>query len=142
MTLAQIRARRPIRASTNWLPAPMTLPSSTEVAPRRITLGSSVTSGARSTSQSRYTVDGSRIVTEADRADDPAVVTSQPHELGEVELTGGRRRRDRVDPAAQPGGVKRVQAGVDLIGHQFVGRRVLGLDDRLDRPELASNDPS
>ena len=39
------------------------LPAPTDVAPRMTTLGSSVTSAARSTSQSRYTVDGSRIVT-------------------------------------------------------------------------------
>ena len=39
--------------STIWLPAPMTLPSPTDVAPRRMTFGSRVTSGASVTPQSR-----------------------------------------------------------------------------------------
>ena len=43
------RRPRPIVASMSWLPAPMTLPVPTLVAPRRITFGSSVTSAARST---------------------------------------------------------------------------------------------
>src|SRR6185503_11832000 len=46
-----------------WVSGPMTLPSPIDVAPRRITFGSRVTSAASVTSQSRYTVDGSRIVT-------------------------------------------------------------------------------
>ena len=53
MTLAQTRARAPIVLSTSWLPGPMTLPSPTDVGPRRMTFGSRVTSGARVTSQSR-----------------------------------------------------------------------------------------
>ena len=45
-TLAQTRQPAPIRLSITWLPAPMTLPSPTAVAPRRMTLGSSTTSRA------------------------------------------------------------------------------------------------
>ena len=44
--------RRSSRRSS-WLPAPITLPSPTVVAPRRMTFGSRVTSAPRSTVQSR-----------------------------------------------------------------------------------------
>src|SRR6266568_3937974 len=36
-------------------------------------------------------------------------------QLGQIELARGRRRRQRADPAAQPGGIERVQTRVDLV---------------------------
>ena len=47
---------------------------------------------------------------------------------------------ERPDPAAQPGGIEGVQAGVDLVARELVLGRVLGLDDRLDGAELAAHD--
>ncbi len=52
-TLAQTRTRSPTVESMSSLPGPMTLPVPMRVAPRRMTFGSMVTSGARSTAQSR-----------------------------------------------------------------------------------------
>ena len=48
----------------------------------------------------------------------------------------------RPDPAPQPGGVEGVEPGVDLVAGELVGRRVLRLDDALDRPELAADHPA
>ena len=53
MMLAQTRTPAPMVASMSWLPAPMTLPAPTVVAPRRMTFGSRVTSSPSSTVQSR-----------------------------------------------------------------------------------------
>ncbi len=50
---AHTRALAPTTLSMSWLPAPMTVPCPTEVEPRRMTLGSMVTSAARVTPQSR-----------------------------------------------------------------------------------------
>ena len=47
-------------------------------------------------------------------------------------------RAERVDPAAEPRGIKRVQASVDLVAlHVIVGRA--DLHDALDGPELAAD---
>ena len=52
-------SRRRSRESKIWEPARDPVPSPIVVAPRRTTLGSRITSWARSTAWSRYTVDGS-----------------------------------------------------------------------------------
>ena len=49
MTLAQIRSRAPTGVSMSCQPAPIVVPGPTDVRPRRITFGSSVTSAASST---------------------------------------------------------------------------------------------
>ena len=51
--LAQTTHPAPIVLSTTWLPAPMRLPSPTDVEPRRMTFGSIVTSVASETVESR-----------------------------------------------------------------------------------------
>ena len=63
------------------------------------------------------------VVLEGDRADDPAVLAGEPDELGQVQLAGRGRRRQGLDPAAQPGGIERVEPGVDLVAGELVGRR-------------------
>ena len=82
------------------------------------------------------------VVLEGDRADEPAVLAGERDEVGQVQLAGRRRRRERLDPAPQPRGIEGVEPGVDLVAGQFLGRRVLRLDDPLDRPELAADDPA
>ena len=76
-----------------------------------------------------------------DGRDQSAVLAGEADELGQVQLAGRRRRRQWLDPAAQPGGIERVQARVDLVVGELLLGRVLGLDDRLDDPELAADDP-
>ena len=63
--LAQTRQSAPMVESTIVVPEPIVLPSPTEVRPVRMTFGSRTTSTSNRTPQSRYTVDGSRIVTPA-----------------------------------------------------------------------------
>ncbi len=79
------------------------------------------------------------VVLEADRGDDPAVLAGEPHEVGQVQLAGRGRRLERRDPPAQPGRVEGVQPDVDLVALELLGRRVLGLDDPLDGPEVAAH---
>ena len=55
------------------------------------------------------------VVVEADGAHDPAILAGQRDELGQVQLAGRRGTARGSDPAAEPGGVERVQAGVDLV---------------------------
>ena len=50
---AQTRQPAPIVLSTIWEPAPIVVPSPTDVVPRRMTFGSRVTSSASSTVASR-----------------------------------------------------------------------------------------
>ncbi len=47
--------------------------------------------------------------------------------------------REAGDAPPEPLRVERVQAGVGLVRLELVGRRVLGLDDALDRAELAAH---
>ena len=81
------------------------------------------------------------VVLEGDRADEPAVLAGKPDELREVDLAGRGRGLQRGDPPAKPVGVEGVQPGVDLVPFQLVVGGVLRLDDPLDRPEVAADDP-
>ncbi len=82
------------------------------------------------------------VVLEGDGADEPAVLAREPDQVGQVQLAGGGRRRQRDDPATQPGGIEGVQPRVDLVPRQLVGTGVARLDDVLDGPELPADDPS
>jgi len=82
------------------------------------------------------------VVVEPDRAHDPAVLAGKPDEIGQVQLAIRLRRLQRADAAAKPGGIERVHARVDLVRLELLRGRVAGLDDPLDRPELASDHPT
>ena len=79
------------------------------------------------------------VVLEGDGRDDPAVLARERDEIGQVELAGRRRGRQRSDAATEPGRIEGVQAGVRLVRLELLGGRVLRLDDPLDRPELAAD---
>ena len=61
--------------------------------------------------------------------DRPAVIVGELDQLGEIELARDLGALDVTDPATQPGGVEGVDAGVDLLDPQLVGRGVLVLHD-------------
>ena len=121
-TLAQTRQPAPIRLSITWLPAPMTLPSPTAVAPRRMTLGSSTTS--RASCDRGVDVDGGGVVhrhagEHVRLVDPPAQVGLDRGQLDAVvdprqlQVVVDRHRHDR--PTVRPG--ERHQAGqVQLAG--------------------------
>ena len=82
----------------------------------------------------------STVVLEGDRGDESAVLAGEADELGQVQLAGRGRGRQRLDAAAQPGGIEDVEARVDLVVVELVLAGVLELDDRLDDAELAADD--
>ena len=171
---AQTNARAPIWLSMIWLPAPITVPSPTEVPPRRITFGSRVTSGGErhvpvevdrgrvahrdavahvllvapdpqvplGGGELRTVVDAieAPVVLEGDGRDEPTVLAGEADELGQVQLAGRGRGLQRLDAAAQPGGIERVQPRIDLVVRELVLVGILELDDRLHDPELAADD--
>ena len=77
------------------------------------------------------------VVLEAHGAHDAAVLAGELDQVGQVELAVRFRGRQALDPSAQPGRVEGVEARVDLVGLQLLGRGVPDLDDPLDGAELA-----
>ena len=54
------------------------------------------------------------VVLDDDRGDPEAVLAGEPDEVGEVQLAARRRGPQVADPAPQPGGLERVDPGIDL----------------------------
>ena len=71
----------------------------------------------------------------------PVVGTREGDQLGQVELAGDRRGPHVADAPAQPVDVEGVEAGVDLVEGQLVGRGVPDLDDAPDASVGAAHDP-
>ncbi len=61
---------------------------------------------------------------------------------GQIQLAGRCRGRDALEGVAQPGHVKRVQAGVDQPDVALVLGRVLELDDALQAVVVADQHPA
>ncbi len=74
------------------------------------------------------------VVADLDAPDRPAVGPGERDELGQVQLTGHRRRSQIVDPAAEPGSVEDVDAGVDLVDLELVLGGVLASTIRSTSP--------
>ena len=83
------------------------------------------------------------VVLEGDRAHDPAVLAGERDEVGQVQLAGRpatassdpiRRRSQAASKAYRPALIS--------LRLELLGGGVLRLDDPLDRPELAADDPA
>ena len=169
-------SRPPIVLSTICEPAPIVVPSPTDVAPaqdhvrlegdvlgerrpsrrgrpstgrassRRRACARSLIRVRRShsawASSARSLIPSSRPSSSTVTAhDEPAVGPGELDELGQVQLAGLRRRLRAPIRPAQPGGVERVEAGVDLVDRDLLVGRVLRLDDPLDRAGLVADRP-
>ena len=78
------------------------------------------------------------VVLDHERDDRPAILARQLDQRRQVELARDRRRPHVPDPPAQPGCVEGVDAGVDLVDLELLGRRVLLLDDAQHLPAVVA----